>query len=106
MKSVSLARVGWVFSVIASGFVAAPLASAQTVQRGPDIAQVEETPIADRLSEVIGPINLDDVPAKRAFEWWSKSSNIPLVINWEKLAREGVDPDTRIKLNLNSVPAR
>jgi len=106
MKSVSLARVGWVFSMIASGFVVAPLASAQTVQRGPDIAQVEERPIAERMGDLIGPINLDDVPAKRAFEWWSKSANVPLVMNWDKLAREGIDPDARIKLNLNSVPAK
>jgi len=51
------------------------------------------------------PINLEEVSAKRALEWWSNSTGIPLVANWRSLENQGVDPDKAISLKLRFIPA-
>lgn len=56
--------------------------------------------LARNMNRVIGPIELNGVPAREAFEWWSKATRVPLVINWNALENEGIDPATPIRLKL------
>ena len=56
-----------------------------------------------RLSRTIGPVDLEDVTARDAFAWWSRTSGVQLLVNWKKMANDGVDPETPIRLKLRSV---
>lgn len=58
-----------------------------------------------RLREVVQAVELEGVPAQRAFEWWSLTTGVPLVINWEALEAAGVDRNEPITLRLRTVPA-
>ncbi|NBC11263.1 MAG: hypothetical protein GVY24_05930 [Planctomycetes bacterium] len=60
---------------------------------------------AERLRDVVDLVVVEDASARRAFEWWSTTTNIPLVIDWAALEDEGVDPDRKINLRLSDVPA-
>jgi hypothetical protein len=45
------------------------------------------------------------MPARAAFEWWSKATGVDLLIDWEALARDGINPQKPISLNLRHVLA-
>ncbi len=52
-------------------------------------------------------VRLENVAAKAAFIWWSKAADISLLINWNLLEQEGIDPQSKITLTLKAgVPAR
>ena len=61
--------------------------------------------LARNMNRVIGPIQLDGVPAREAFEWWSSATKVPMVINWNSLENEGIDPETPIRLRLRRAGA-
>jgi hypothetical protein len=58
-----------------------------------------------RLRNVVDPIDLEAVSAKRALEWWSNSTGIPLVVNWTALENQGFDRNKPITLKLRFIPA-
>ncbi len=57
------------------------------------------------MRQIIQEVNIEAVPAKQAFQWWSLTTGVPLVMNWSALEVEGVDANTLITLRLRSVPA-
>ncbi len=61
--------------------------------------------IQRKLHAIIGPVNFDDIGARSALEWWGKTTNIPMVINWQTLNNEGIHDDTPVRLQLKQVPA-
>ena len=61
--------------------------------------------VVRRLNSVIGPVDLDGVPAREAFTWWSRTTGVQLVINWNAMANEGIDPDTPIRLKVDRIGA-
>lgn len=61
--------------------------------------------IRAKLRDLITGVHIDAAPARQAFADWSRSTTIPLVIDWNALRAEGVDPDTPITLTLDAVPA-
>jgi len=58
-----------------------------------------------RLRNIVDPIDLEEVSAKRALEWWSNSTGIPLVVNWTVLENQGFDRNKAISLKLRFIPA-
>ncbi len=60
--------------------------------------------IESKMRDIIDPVDLD-ASAQRAFEWWSRSSDIPLIMNWQALANEGIDPERRVEINMRHVPS-
>ncbi len=58
-----------------------------------------------RLGDQVNPVQIDGVSARRAFQWWSTVTRIPLILNWDALAKLGIDPDKAITLDLHDVPA-
>ena len=65
----------------------------------------DERSIRSKLDDIIDPVRIEKAPAKDAFTWWSKTTGIPLVINWASLEQQGVDPQTPVTLDLRNVPA-
>lgn len=65
----------------------------------------DERPIPRRLTDVVDPIKIEHAPARAAFEWWSKTTGIPLLIDWAAMEKEGVDPQTPVSLDLRNIPA-
>ena len=61
--------------------------------------------VQTRLAAPIERVALDGVPMRRAFGWWSRQSDVPLVIDWDRLERQGIDIDRPLKLKLEAVPA-
>lgn len=65
---------------------------------------IRATP-AQLMRETLTTVNLDAVPGKLALEIWSNQTNVPLVVNWNSLEAQGVDPNAPVTLNLGKVPA-
>lgn len=70
-------------------------------------AQAQESlQIPLKMSTIIDDVFIDQTSAEDAFNWWSARTQIPLVINWDVLAIEGIDREQLITLDLKTVPAR
>ena len=69
------------------------------------VPEIHDESVRGRMNAVVDSVNLQNVPAKRAFAWWSNATGVPLVINWDSLANQNVQADTQITLSLNRVPA-
>ncbi len=61
--------------------------------------------IRQRLRRMIQPVSLERVAAKDAISWWSRTTGIPVVIDWQTLEDGGIDPQQPISLWLRRVPA-
>ena len=57
------------------------------------------------ISRRIGQMTLDRVPAKQAFDDWSRVTGVPMVIDWRALGADGIDPSQPITLKLHNLPA-
>ena len=66
---------------------------------------VGSIPISRRLRRRIEQVRLAETAARDAFAWWSKTTEIPLIINWRTLEDAGIDADTPINLTLHRAPA-
>lgn len=60
---------------------------------------------ANQLRDIVETVSIEDATARDALRWWSDSVGVSLVIHWESMELAGVDPDTRITLNVSNVPA-
>ena len=77
-------------------------ADRQQTERDP----AEDTrPVAQRLNDVLTTVDLRDVTVREALAWFSDHTGIPIVVNWDQLMMEGVDPDGLVDLRLRHVPA-
>ena len=82
--------------VVANPGVPGAVAGGAMAQAGP---VTQATPPA--LAGVRVPVNqvsLRDVTAREAFDWLTNASGIQIVVKWDKLALEGVDPEQRVQL--------
>ena len=78
----------------------------QAASAGESLLTPQPLSVDERLGEIIHPARIEGPSAQIAFEWWSNTTGIPLVIDWQAMALEGVDGETPIDLNLQYVPAR
>lgn len=76
---------------------------AATLLEDPRFTQQQS--IAARLRRPVEAVDLQAVEAREAFLWWSRTTGIPLVMDWEALALEGVNPTAPITIELQNVPA-
>jgi hypothetical protein len=67
--------------------------------------EVPQLNIPYRLRTFIDNVAIDEAAARDAFSWWSSTTHIPLVINWEALELEGIDPEQPVTLHLTNIPA-
>jgi len=79
--------------------------AAEARQAEPDAEREGRRSVVAKLRDVIDPVVVENAPARRAFEWWSQTAQIPLVINWPKLEELGIDPGRRVNLNLRNITA-
>ena len=68
-------------------------------------ATAQRRTLSRRMGKLLGPVDLDGVPAREAFAWWAETTGVQLVINWKAFANEGIDPDTPINVNLKVASA-
>lgn len=61
--------------------------------------------LGEKLAAVIDPVQISNAPLKAAFEWWAKTTSVPLVVDWNAMERDGVSPETPVNLDLRNVPA-
>ncbi len=101
-------RAAWSLAIAA---IVAAGASAQTVSglrdsRSSPTARAASRP-AKRTSmrSMIEGVDLQDMPARDALEWWSSRTDISVVVNWRGLQDVGVDPDAPVNLRLIRAPA-
>ena len=67
----------------------------------------QDTPtISQKMSILIDQVALDQTEARDAFNWWSSRTGIPMVIDWNGLELEGIDPSQPVTMELQTVPAR
>ena len=57
------------------------------------------------LDRPIDHFALKDVPAEQAFEQWSAAAGANISVDWPALQTVGVDPASRISMDLRGVPA-
>ena len=61
--------------------------------------------LRNRLRDIVQDVNIQDATAREAFAWFSRTTEVPVVIDWAALELDGIDPDQRITLSLRSIPA-
>ncbi|MEZ6192740.1 MAG: hypothetical protein R3C45_15810 [Phycisphaerales bacterium] len=74
-----------------------------TEQQSP---QPESLQIPQKMSVLIDEVLFDQTPARDVFNWWATRVDVPLVIDWDGMALEGINPEQGITLDLKTVPAR
>lgn len=77
-------------------------------QRAQAAAQAtsDQPNLANRLRDIIDQAIIEDATLRDAFAWWSDNTRIPLVIDWEAMNLDGIDPEQRISLDLSNISAR
>lgn len=60
---------------------------------------------ATRLNDVIESVVIEDASAREAFKWWASTTGVSLVLNWNAMENEGVDPEVPVTLRMARVPA-
>lgn len=74
--------------------------------RGSQAAPPDAPPTpADRMRDIVDIVTIEEASARRALQWWSTTTHIPLVIDWDALQDEGIDPQQPMNLRLANVPA-
>jgi hypothetical protein len=68
--------------------------------------QPESLQIPLKIGTLIEEVSFDQAPARDVFDWWSKRTDIPLVIDWAGMALDGIDPEQAITMELKTVPAK
>jgi hypothetical protein len=68
--------------------------------------QPESQQIPRKMGILFDEVFFDQTPAREVFQWWSATTEIPLVIDWNGMEIDGVDPEQGITLNLQTVPAK
>jgi hypothetical protein len=98
-----------VAGALSAAFLTAHWASAQT---SPSTTQPAEAKPKATVNDVLKKMNatiekvaIKDATAKEAFKWWSDTVGVKLVINWEAMEAEGVNPNANVTLDLKDVPA-
>ena len=62
-------------------------------------------PVPQRLGDWFDHVDLQDITARQFIEWWSLATGIPVVVNWEALEAQGIDPNHPVTLQLHRLPA-
>lgn len=68
--------------------------------------QPESLQIPMKMGVVIDEVFFDQTPARDVFNWWASKVDVPMVIDWNGMELEGIDPEQGITLDLKTVPAR
>ncbi len=58
-----------------------------------------------RMATIIPEVFFDHTQARTVFNWWSTTTGVPMVIDWNAMELEGIDPEQPITLDLQTVPA-
>ena len=91
------------FAIVLTGCVCG-VAVAQTGDAGEE-STAPRVPLHMRMNRVINEVDLD-TRGTRALDWWSRTTEVPLLINWRWMELEGFDADMPVALSLRGVPAR
>lgn len=67
-------------------------------------ARPQKPAIATRMHDVISEVRITNAPARDVLKWWSQVTEVPLVINWNKLENEGINPNKEITLHMDLLP--
>lgn len=60
--------------------------------------------IAANMNATLPSVQLD-TGLREAIQWWSVSSGVPVVINWNAMENDGVFPEADVQVDLSTVPA-
>lgn len=77
-------------------------------ERAVDQAAVEAAArddLAGRMRTVLQRADLENVPAREAFRWWSEATGVSLVIDWRALDEGGMSGDSPVSVQLEGATA-
>lgn len=75
-----------------------------TDSAAPVVAQVQPSASA-KLGDIIARVDLQDITAREFVDWWSKATGIEVLVNWELLESQGINPRQMVSMQLHDVPA-
>jgi len=84
---------------------AADAAPARERDRAADARPAADLNIPLRMRVMVTRVDIEGATARDAFEWWSNTTGIPVLIDWAAMRRDGLDPDQTIELRLRAVRA-
>jgi hypothetical protein len=87
--------------MLLAGLMACPAAYA--AERDEADEPDREPTIVEKLVRKIDRVELTEVSAQRAVNWWSQVADIPVAVNWDALAESAIDPETPITIQLHRV---
>jgi hypothetical protein len=62
-------------------------------------------PTLRKMNAIIDRVDIQGATAKEAFEWWARTVDVKLLIDWDGMIDDAVDANAPINLDLNNVPA-
>lgn len=62
--------------------------------------------IHQRMQMILDSVTLDYATVRESFDWWSNVTGIPMMVDWEVMELEGIDPEQRIDVHLRSISAK
>ncbi len=65
----------------------------------------EPASLRERMRDIVDRVEIEDATLEQAFRWWSDTTQIPLVVDWNQMENEGIARDQRVNLRLNNIPA-
>lgn len=71
-----------------------------------EVVQPQSLQIPQKLSVIIDDVLFVQTPARDVFNWWASRVDVPMVIDWDGMALEGINPEQGITLDLKTVPAK
>jgi hypothetical protein len=61
--------------------------------------------VMKKMSATIDKVDIQNATTKEAFKWWSDTTGVKILIDWDAMAAEGVTPTAPVNLELREVPA-
>ncbi len=68
-------------------------------------ATVEKVPrpMAQRLGDLFDKVDLQDITAREFMQWWSSATGIRVLVNWELLEAQGINPRQPMTLQFERI---
>ena len=62
--------------------------------------------IHQQMKMILDSVTLDYATVRESFDWWSNATGIPMLVDWEMVELEGIDPEQRIDVHLRNISAK
>lgn len=60
--------------------------------------------LRERIRSVMKPVEVENRPLRQAVQWWSDTTGVPIVVDWDAVERQNVNLEQTVTLKLPEAP--